>query len=81
MGGVDLFQTRGQFLSVWECSLILSEKSFEFVPFVPYLAGVVEVANRWGCYPHLGSEVTSSSFFFLYANFYFLMRALDLIEP
>ena len=26
MGGVDLFQTRGQFLSVWECSLILSEK-------------------------------------------------------
>ena len=64
MGGVDLFQTRGQFLSVWECSLILSEKSFEFVPFVPYLAGVVEVANRWGCYPHhLGSEVTSSSCF------------------
>jgi len=43
VGGVDLFQTRGQFLSVWECSLILSEKSFEFVPFVPYLAGVVEV--------------------------------------
>jgi hypothetical protein len=26
VGGVNLFQTRGQFLSVWECSLILSEK-------------------------------------------------------